>query len=235
MKLENLAAALLALLATACAHDSQGRTARTGETRFDETSVSNRKMILALEENGTWSNRYRRVGDRIQSIGSPWASLGFPLGSADQDDSPLIHGAPYIPSDGWVTIRTLPNGVSYIPSWVSGGIWTFVTADGHPLPGDLEVPLYLAAKFGLTGQWVRLWSGADSNSFTQARPVSVERGSPNFEGPCGLILFTIRERPVAGWVSRQGATCPRPVYPSLDSLADITFDEVWESPYRHLP
>jgi len=203
MKLGSLGGVSLALLVGACAHDAEEPRIRTGNARFNETSVSSPRVTLTLEKDGSWSNLYRRVGDRIERVGYP--------------------GPGFIPLHGWVTIEARPNGVTYTPSWLSAPIWTFVTADGNPLPRDLEVPLYFAARLGLGGQWVRLWTGTASNP------------TEDLVADCGLILFSIKGRHVAGWVGRQGATCPAPVFPPLEAVAELTFDEVWSPPYRPLP
>jgi hypothetical protein len=126
---------------------------------------------------------------------------------------------------GYVQVDRLPNGVMYTPSYYSLPIWTFVTEDGKPIPANLEIPLYLAAQQGLGGQWVSIWS-----------PARDFRGPQPF-ADCGLVLFEMEGRQVAGWVARHGAECPAPTYPGRELLARLIYErnEVWESPERPLP
>jgi hypothetical protein len=126
---------------------------------------------------------------------------------------------------GYVQVDDLPDGVRYTPSFYSGPIWTFVTEDGKPIPANLEIPLYLAAGIGLGGHWVATWT-----------PAQDDRG-PQLQPDCGLVLFEMQGRQVAGWVARQGADCPGPQYPGREMLARLVYgrNEVWESPLRPLP
>lgn len=203
--------AALAMVAAGCAHDSEGHWIRTGSTRFDGRSVSAPGGVYTLEDDGTWAgmsgDRYERVGDDLRKVGAfgPTPSLIRPSAS--------------------VRIGHRPDGLTYTPSYFSAPIWTFVTEDGRPIPADLEAPLYLTARLGLSGQWVDLWT-----------PGSERAGIP-LDADCGVVLFDLQGRQVAGWVARQGATCPEPRYPGRDALARLVEyrNEVWESPQRSAP
>ncbi|HET6982065.1 MAG TPA: hypothetical protein VFI53_07985, partial [Myxococcaceae bacterium] len=100
-----------------------------------------------------------------------------------------------------------------------------VTEDGQPIPTDLEAPLYIAACLGLGGHWIDLYT-----------PGSEKAGIP-LEPDCATVLFDLQGRQVAGFVARQGAVCPAPVYPGRDALARLIAvrNEVWESPERPAP
>jgi len=200
----------LLLVASGCAHDSEGRRIRTNSISFDEHSVRNGVGVLyTLAEDGSWagspSNRYVRVGDEIQRVGSFGGGLIRPAGS--------------------VAIERRPDGVQYVPSWPSGRIWTFVTADGQPIPGNLEVPLYLVAQIGLTGTWIGLHN-----------PHSELAGVP-LQPDCQTVLFDLGQRKVAGWVALQGAACPEPRYPGPEAEARVVAarNEVWEPQFRPQP
>jgi hypothetical protein len=201
----------LAAVGAGCAHDAEGHEVRTGNTRFDAQSVTSPKVTFTLEQDGTWAqdggNRYERVGDELRLIGSAaskWALI-----------------RPYAS----VKVEHLPGGLRYTPSYFAAPTWTFVTEDGKPLPPDLEVPLYFAARVGLGGQWVNIWQPARDDT------------GPHLVADCGLVLFELQGRQVAGWVARQGATCPAPRYPGRETLARLIYarDEVWVSPERPAP
>ena len=199
----------VAFLATACAHDSEGRRIRSTTVRFDERSISGLGFSYTLEEDGTWagggSDRYERVGDEIRRVGS------FEGG--------LIRGS------GSIAIERRPDGVQYVPSYPGGSIWTFVTADGQPIPEALEVPLYLVSQIGLAGTWIGLHN-----------PESEKAGIP-LQPDCATVFFNLGQRKVVGWVARQGTVCPEPNYPGPDSEARVVAarNEVWESQFRPLP
>ncbi|HVP63156.1 MAG TPA: hypothetical protein VMT11_21550 [Myxococcaceae bacterium] len=212
MKRAQVFGMVLVFVAAACAHqDSEGHRVRTGSVRFDARSVSAPNIVYTLEDDGTWAgmggDRYERLGDDLRKVGafSPTPSLIRP--------------------SGWVTIDRRPDGLMYIPSYLGAPIWTFVTEDGRPLPADLEVPLYLAARLGLSGHWIDLHT-----------PGSEQAGIP-LEADCSVVLLELRARQVAGFVGRQGAACPEPRYPGLDALARLAAvrNEVWESPERPAP
>ncbi|MGZ6078258.1 MAG: hypothetical protein ACXWK6_10675, partial [Myxococcaceae bacterium] len=141
------------------------------------------KGAYTLAGDGSWGgllgDRYERVYDAIRKVdgfsGTP--SLILPSGN--------------------VRIERLPDGVMYVPSYYSAGVWIFVTEDGKPLPETLEVPLYLAARLGLGGQWVNVWDPNDD-------------AAPRVDADCGLVLFELQGRQVAGWLNRRGAVCPAP-------------------------
>lgn len=201
-RLQLIASVVAVAVMAGCAHDAEGHQVRTGNVRFDAQSVTSPGGYTAmLNSDGTWGTpRYERVGDQIRS---PWAAG--------------LHG--------YVQVDRLPNGVMYTPSSYSAPIWTFVTEDGKPIPANLEIPLYLAARQGLGGQWVSLWS-----------PARDFRG-PQLVADCGLVLFEMEGRQVAGWVARQSAKCPVPNYPGRELLAQVIYsrNEVWVSPLRPLP
>jgi hypothetical protein len=213
MKRTHVIAVVLSLLATGCAtYDSKGRAVRSGSTRFDANSVSAPPgLVYTRASDGSWGgmtgDRYERVGDDLRKVGAfgPTPSLITP--------------------SGWVTIDRRPDGLMYLPSYLSAPVWTFVTEDGRPLPSDLEIPLYLAARLGLSGQWVNLWT-----------PDSEQAGIP-LQADCSVVLFDVQGRQVAGFVGRQGAACPDPRYPGREALARLiaTRNEVWESPARPMP
>lgn len=200
----------LAFLTAGCVHDSAGHRVRTGQTRFDASTLTGPHASYSLESDGTWAgirgDRYERDGDDIRKVGAfaPTPSL--------------------IRASGSVRIDRRQDGVTYTPSYLGGAIWTFVTEDDQPIPADLEVPLYLAARLGLPGQWVNLWTPGS------------EKAGVQLEADCGLVLFDVQGRQMAGWVSRQGAVCPRPRYPGRDALARLVNDrnEIWETPVRPL-
>ncbi|HUM12514.1 MAG TPA: hypothetical protein VLT82_16325 [Myxococcaceae bacterium] len=212
MKGTRVLALVLSFFAAGCAHyNSQGRAVRVGSVRFDARSVSAPNIVYTLEDDGTWAgmggDRYQRLGDDLRKVGafSPTPSLIRP--------------------SGWVTIDRRPDGLMYTPSYPGGAIWTFVTEDGRALPADLEIPLYLAAGIGLSGQWIDLHT-----------PASEQAGIP-LEADCATVLFDIEGRQVAGFVGRQGTACPEPRYPGREALARLVAarNEVWESPARPLP
>jgi len=201
---------VLAVTAVAgCSYNAEGYRLRTGGTRFDAQSVGAALNLYTLQEDGTWAgmsgDRYERMGDEIRKVGA----FG---------PTPAL-----IPPTGWVTIDRHPDGLSFTPSWLSGPIWTFVTQDGGPIPRNLEVPLYLAATMGLGGQWVGI------------NVPGSELAGIELKADCGLVLFSLKERQVAGWVSRQGAVCPAPTYPpgTVAKLAQSR-REVWDSAERPL-
>ncbi len=211
-RLQRIAAVVLvAAIAGCAAHDAQGREVRAGPARFDAQSVTSPKGAYTLAADGTWGgllgDRYERVYDAIRKVD------GF-------SGTPSL-----IRPSGNVRIERLPDGVMYIPSYYSAGVWTFVTEDGKPLPENLEIPLYLATRLGLGGQWVNVWNPA------------VDDTGPRLDADCGLVLFDIQGRQVAGWLSRRGAVCPAPKYPGSETLARLVSarKEVWESPARPAP
>jgi hypothetical protein len=199
------------LAAAACAHDSEGHRLRTSTVRFDERSVSGMGFSYTLEEDGTWAgtggDRYARVGDEIKRVG------GF-------DQQPAL-----IRASGSIEIVRRPDGVQYVPSYPGGRIWTFVTADGQPIPQNLEIPLYLVAQVGLTGTWITLHN-----------PGSEKAGIP-LQPDCQTVFFDLGQRKVAGWVALQGTACPEPSYPGPDGLARVVAErnEIWESQLRPQP
>jgi len=212
MKTKRLLGCALLLAATGCAsYDSQGYRLRTTTTRFDAQSVTSPLASYTLESDGTWAglrgDRYEKVGDDIRKVGA-------------YGPTPSL----IIPS-GWVSIERRPDGLSFSPSYLSAPNWIFVTEDGGPIPQELEVPLYLATVLGLDGQWVDLWT-----------PGSEAAGVP-LQADCGMVLFDLKGRQVAGWMSRTGAVCPAPSYPGRSTLARLssTRQEIWESPQRPLP
>lgn len=195
--------AALAMVVAGCAHDGEGHRIRTGNIRFDAQSVTGPGLIISRNSDGTWGAfRVEKVGNQIR--GGFWGALGF---------------------YGWVEVETLPDGIKYTPSSYWGPIWTFITADGKPLPADLEIPLWLAAGYGLGGQWVTIRTPGSEVAGVDLRP------------NCSLVLFDLGERQVAGWVAGQGAVCPEPRYPGRDALARLVEyrNEVWESPLRTAP
>ena len=208
-----LIAVVVAAMSAGCAHDPAGHEVRTGAARFDAHSVTSPKIVLTLESDGTWAqiggNRYELVGDELRMVGG---------GAGRPGNFPLIR--PY----AYVRIDQLPNGVRYTPSYDSA-TWTFVTEDGKPLPRDLETPLYFAARVGLGGQWVNIWQPAQDDT------------GPHLDADCGLVLFELQGRQVAGWLVKRGATCPRPRYPGRETLARLIYtrNEVWVSPERPAP
>jgi len=203
-RLRLIASVVAVAVMAGCAHDAEGHRIRTGNVRFDAHSVSTQVgTVITLNSDGTWGAfRIQRVGDQIR--GDFAGAAGY---------------------YGYVQVDRLPNGVMYSPSSYRGAIWTFVTEDGQPIPADLEIPLYLAARQGLPGQWVSIW-----------RPARDFRG-PQLEADCGLVLFEMEGRQVAGWVARQSAECPVPNYPGRELLAGLIYsrNEVWASPLRPLP
>lgn len=106
-----------------------------------------------------------------------------------------------------------------------GGVAFFVTEDGQPIPRDLEVPLDLTARRGLSGAWVDLHVPGSELAGVELKP------------DCALVLFELQGRQVSGWAARKGAVCPEPRYPGCDALARLVADrnEIWESPYRADP
>lgn len=203
---------VLAFVMAGCAHyDQQGRAVRTGPARFDAQSVSAPGNVYTLERDGTWAgiygDRYELVGDDIQKVGAfgPTPSI--------------------IPPSGWVTIDRRPDGLMYLPSYPGGQIWTFVTEDGQPIPTELEVPLYFAARLGLGGQWIDVHT-----------PDSEQAGIP-LHTDCATVLFDLQGRQLAGFVATKGAACFDQRYPgkqALNKLISIR-NEVWESPERPFP
>jgi hypothetical protein len=210
-RLQWIAAVVSVVAIAGCAaHDAQGREVRTGPARFDAQSVTSPKAAYSLAGDGTWGgllgDRYERVYDAIRKVdgfsGTP--SLILPSGN--------------------VRIERLPDGVMYVPSYYSAVVWIFVTEDGNPLPENLEVPLYLATRLGLGGQWINVLDPADDAGL-------------RVDADCGLVLFDIQGRRVAGWLNRRGAVCPAPKYPGKETLAHLVQarNEVWESPDRPAP
>ena len=199
---------LAAVVVAGCAHDPDGHVVRTGQVRFDANSVTGPKNALfTLESDGNWANG----ASRYERVGDQLRPVGG-LGALFR---------PY----GYVQIARLPNGIRYTPSWSSGVTWTFITEEGTQFPTDLEIPLYFAARLGLGGQWTNLWT-----------PARDDRG-PQLYTDCGLVLFEMEGRQVAGWLARGDANCPTPVYPGRETLARLNYsrNEVWESPERPLP
>ena len=195
-----------------CAHDAEGHRVRSSTVRFDERSVSGPNISYTLEEDGTWAgmggDRYALEGSEIRKVGA-----GFD------------HTGALIRPSGWVDIERRPDGLVYEPSWPTSTIWTFLTEDGQPIPRNLEVPLYLTARLGLSGAWVDLHVPGSEEAGVELKP------------DCALVLFAIQGRQVAGWAARKGAVCPEPRYPGRDALARLVAvrNEVWESPYRASP
>ncbi len=210
-RMHAVAVVVMAALAEGCAHDSGGHVIREGLARFNATSVGTAAgPLVMLLPDGTWGlgvTRYIREGDQLRAVGA-------------------VHGDGLMRPYSYVTIATLPDGVRYTPSYQSAPIWTFVTEDGQPIPADLEVPLYFAARIGLGGQWVDIWE----------RPT--DDTGPRLVTDCGVVLFELQGgRQVAGWVANNGATCPAPRYPGRETLARLIYtrNEVWESPQRPAP
>lgn len=203
-----LGGCVLALVLGGCAaHDAAGRRVRTPNVRFDERSISGVNVSYRMEQDGTWAgpggDRYRRDGDEIVKVGA-------------SPSTPSL-----IRPSGSVRIERRPDGVSYQPSWPGSVAWTFVTEDGKPLPESLEVPLYLLTRIELTGQQVDLRT-----------PHSELAGIP-LPPDCGLVLFDLRGRQVAGWAASKGARCPDPYYPegALQRLVEAR-NETWETQLR---
>ena len=200
------------LVASGCAHDAEGHRVRNTTIRFDERSVSGPGFDNTLEEDGTWATssgaRYRLDGDEIRKVGAGFDGTGG-----------LVRPA------GWVDVERRPDGLVFTPSWPTSVIWTFVTEDGLPIPRDLEMPLYIAAGFGLEGAIVDL------------RTPGSEVVGIDLKPDCAVVLFDLKGRLVAGWVTRNGSVCPEPRYPGRDALARLVAvrNEVWESPYRARP
>jgi len=136
------------LLVTACTYDSAGRRVRTGDIRFDERSITGR-VVLTLQDDGTWSHLYVQQGDEIRSV------VG-------------LDGL--IKASGWVDIERRPDGLVYEPSWPISNIWTFVTEDGQPIPRNLEVPLYLVAQLGLVGARVDIHTPGSEQAGVEVKP-----------------------------------------------------------------
>jgi len=208
----SIIAVAAALLAAGCAHDAEGHRVRSSTVRFDDRSVSGPGFYYTLEEDGTWAgmsgDRYVLDGEEIRKVGG-----GFD------------HTGALIRPSGWVDVQRRPDGLVYEPSWPTSTIWTFLTEDGQPIPRNLEVPLYLTARLGLSGTWVTLRIPGSELAGVELKP------------DCGLVLFEFQGRQVAGWAARKGAVCPEPRYPGRDALARlVTYrNEVWESPYRANP
>ena len=203
---------MLAFFAAGCAHyDNQGRAVRTGAARFDAQSVTAPGVAYTLESDGTWAgidgDRYELVGDDLRKVGgfAPTPSLIRP--------------------SGWVTIDRRPDGLMYIPSYLGGRIWIFVSEDGQPIPAELEVPLYLAAQLGLGGQWIDIHT-----------PGSEYAGIPLAAG-CSTVLFDVQGRQMAAFVASQGTACAEPRYPGKQALAKMISvrNEIWETPARPPP
>jgi len=208
----SIIAVAAALLAAGCAHDAEGHRVRSSTVRFDDRSVSGPGFSYTLEEDGTWAgmsgDRYVLDEEEIRKVGG-----GFD------------HTGALIRPSGWVDVQRRPDGLVYEPSWPTSTIWTFLTEDGQPIPRNLEVPLYLTARLGLSGTWVTLRIPGSELAGVELKP------------DCGLVLFELQGRQLAGWAARKGAVCPEPRYPGRDALARlVTYrNEVWESPYRANP
>ncbi len=210
-RLQRIAAVVsVAAIAGCAAHDAQGREVRTGPARFDAQSVTSPKGAYSLASDGTWGgllgDRYERVYDAI------------PQGRWVQRDAvahPSFRKRSDRASARWRDVRAVV---------LLGRGLDFVTEDGKPLPENLEVPLYLAARLGLGGQWINVLDPADD-------------GGLRVDADCGLVLFDIQGRRVAGWLNRRGAVCPAPKYPGSETLAHLVQarNEVWESPDRPAP
>lgn len=207
-----MAVVAVVLLGSACAHDSEGHRVRVSSVRFDDRSVTGPYDVYTLQDDGTWAGnagaRYILDGDDIRKVGAGFDRTGH-----------------LIPPAGWVEIDRRPDGLVYTPSWGHSRIWTFVTEDGQPIPRNLELPLYLTARIGLSGAWVDLYVPDSEQAGIELKP------------DCALVLFEMQGRQVAGWVTRTGAVCPEPRYPGKDALAKLVRarNEVWESPYRPVP
>ena len=208
----SIIAVAVVLLAIGCAHTADGHRVRASTVRFDERSISGPNISYTLEVDGTWAgmggDRYALEGSEIRKVGA-----GFD------------HTGALIRPSGWVDIERRPDGLVYEPSWPTSTIWTFLTEDGQPIPRNLEVPLYLTARLGLSGAWVDLHVPGSEEAGVELKP------------DCALVLFAIQGRQVAGWAARKGAVCPEPRYPGRDALARLVAvrNEVWESPYRASP
>lgn len=204
-----------AAVAAGCAHDSEttaGYRIQTGEARFDAQTVTttSKASVLTLESDGSWASlegeRYERVGDELRNVGG-----GGPSADHTRRAVPLIQ--PF----SSVRIERLPDGLRYTPSYPGSPIWTFVTADGQPLPADIEVPLYLAARIGLGGQYVA----------PEGKPGAVPVSG------CNVWLFELQNRrQVAAWEHYRDVPCPAPFHPGADLLARLSWERgvVWLSP-----
>src|SRR5215472_9529141 len=122
------------LVLAACAHTDDGARVRTGNVRFDANSVSSPRFSVRKASDGAWRS-----------------SKGWAL--VQEGDVLRYEGTPYS-----VQITRRPDGLLYEPSWVRGASWTFVTEDGQPIAPELEAPLYIATRAGLSGQWLALWT-----------------------------------------------------------------------------
>ena len=142
--------AAMITLASACAHDSDGRRVRTTSIRFDERSITGPNVTLTREDDGTWSHLYVQEGDEIRTVGPLEGLLIRPW--------------------GWVDIDRRPDGLVYEPSWPVSNIWTFVTEDGQPIPRNLEVPLYLVAQLGLAGARVDIHTSGSEQAGVELKP-----------------------------------------------------------------
>jgi hypothetical protein len=205
----SLIAVAAVLLASGCAHDAEGHRLRSTSVRFDERSISGPGFVYTLEDDGAWAgsngDRYRLDGDEIRKVGAGFDKTGY-----------LIRPA------GWVDVERRPDGLVYTPSWPTSIMWTFVTEDVQPIPRDLEAPLYLTSRIGLEGAIVDFRSPGSEQAGIELKP------------DCGVVLFDLKGRQVAGWAVRKGSVCPEPRYPGKDALARIIAvrNEVWQSPYR---
>jgi len=184
----------------ACAHQTDEWPTRTGVLRFDEKSVTSPYVSYSRTSDGSWAGlngeRYERVGDTLRATGSP---------------SPRHH--PVIYPTGFVRIERLPNGLVYTPSYDTVPVWTFVTEDGNPLPEDIEIPLYLAARIHLSGV--------------------------GYKGPggCPALIFQIQDRNVAArwWFPNEGPDQCALVFPEGGAAAWTAASENLVQAYRPLP
>jgi hypothetical protein len=166
--------------------------------RFDERSVTSPYVSFTRTSDGSWvglgGERYERDDDTLRSVGS------------GKFDRPIIR------STGYVRIDRLPNGLVYTPSYATVPVWTFVTEDGKPLPEDLEIPLYLAARIHLSGVGYRPPDGCTTLILkVQGRNVAARWWFPD-EGPgrCRLV-FPEGAAEAAGQVSETLVQSYRPL------------------------
>ena len=107
---------------------------RTGDLRFDETSLTSTQAAIGRSSDGHWRGM----------------SHGQPVDVVEDGDVIRVLG-----STAWVKVVRRASGLRYVPSWTDAGAWTFVTEDGAPIARELEIPLFLASR-SIGGQVVTL-------------------------------------------------------------------------------
>jgi hypothetical protein len=195
-------------LLSACAHQTGWPTGsrdddpiRTGALRFDERSMTSPHVSFTRTSDGSWvgldGERYERDGDTLRVVAAGKTDLNQAI----------------IRSTGYVRIERLPNGLVYTPSYATGPVWTFVTEDGKPLPEDLEIPLYLAARIDLRAVGYKSPNGCVTSILkVQDRNVAARWWRP-VEGPdpCALVVFPEGAAERTGQVSETLVQSYRPL------------------------